>query len=304
MLKTFQFCCLVRKNNRFCKIKRGIQFLCRDWDGPIFSFSLRNELLFFYSKPSYFYVSFIAPLRWLSALAAHQNHLWNFWKMPTSRCPSYSHSILIYLGWGGAQALVFFKSSPDDSSVCLGLGNFVLPMFWLRCIFLLYHKEHTVIFLTLTILRIYCFPFTSCLFPSGFPLWPFWLVAKHLKTAFPQRLPNVTYTHKYMQCRYPILFYFGSENDYPNKEKMSTTSGPLDNKHRWDHSIGMLANLEEERNHSFIIKHLFFLIPVLEIISIDSKKVLKLKQGSGLIHWLLGGEIILLKKLFSFIQII
>lgn len=75
------------------------------------------------------------------------------------------HFDLFGVGWG--PGIGIFKSSPDDSSVCLGLGNFVLPMFWLRCIFLLYHKEHTVIFLTSTILRIYCFPFTSCLFPSS-----------------------------------------------------------------------------------------------------------------------------------------
>lgn len=33
-------------------------------------------------------------------------------------------------------------------------------------------------------------------------------------------------THKYMQWRCPILFYFGSENDYLNLENMST-SGSL-----------------------------------------------------------------------------
>ena len=40
---------------------------------------------------------------------------------------SHSSPILIYLGWGGTQALVFFYSSPGDSNVCLGLRSFALP---------------------------------------------------------------------------------------------------------------------------------------------------------------------------------
>lgn len=51
------------------------------------------------------------------------------------------------------------------------------------------------------------------------------VLAEHLKIALCKGLQNVAYTHKYMQCRCPILFYFGSENDYLNLENMST-GGP------------------------------------------------------------------------------
>lgn len=143
------------------------------------------------------------------------------------------------------------------------------PMSWLKHTFLLYHKALIIFPLQLCDVPI---PFPSlhvdfCILSwspwihhliTDLPSWPSWLLAKHLKTAFSKRLQNVTYTHKYMQCSSPILFYFGSENDYLNKEKISTTSGLLNNKHCWNHSVGMLAHLEEERNHSFTFRHLFF----------------------------------------------
>ena len=101
-------------------------------------------------------------------------------------------------------------------------------------------------------------------------------------------------------CKVDTQFYsiLVLKNDYLNNNQKND---PLNNKHWWVHSAGMLANLEEERNHSCIFKYTYiyinsFFFFFLEISSLGSEKVLKLKQGIGLIHWLLSRNTVLLRK--------
>lgn len=166
-------------------------------------------------------------------------------------CPT---STWIYLGNDVVQTLAgfiflfcccfVFKIS-DGFSICLKLRNYVQSHVAGLCLLLL--ERHLVVCPplpppspsppppspALTMLCIVCpchpglisMPLGVSEGTTGLP----WLLAQHLKTALCKGLQNVTYTHKYMQCRCPILFYFGSENDYVNLENMST-SGALNSR--------------------------------------------------------------------------
>lgn len=74
-----------------------------------------------------------------------------------------------------------------------------------------------------------------------------------------------------MQCRCPISFYFGSENDYLNLENIST-NGPLNSRQGRDHFIGLSACGGRGSPHC-ILKHLFLKILFLEIISVESESI-------------------------------
>lgn len=65
-------------------------------------------------------------------------------------------------------------------------------------------------------------------------------------------------THKYMQCKCPLLFYFGSENDYLNLENMST-NGPLNSRQGRDHFFGMSASMWRKRESSLYPQASLFL---------------------------------------------
>lgn len=99
---------------------------------------------------------------------------------------------------GGVRALVFFKSSSDDSSVCLGLRNFALPHILTEMfstlsqrLYNIFSELNNCISLSLSLY----FMLISAFFSGNHEYtiwfltsWPFWLLAKHLKTAFSKEL--------------------------------------------------------------------------------------------------------------------